>query len=142
MKKLFGTRVQVFHNWIHSPRNWYWDDVRKGFTVFAFTPDLVHVNREGNNSRLVQQLVEYHVEKIYDADFYKALLAYLRDRKSVSTHWMDLQGMTKNKMTKELRAKINEESNRDMGYNESTRREVKAWSSELMKSMTGMKHWT
>jgi hypothetical protein len=135
MRKLFQSRVKVFHDWIHSPQNWFWDDERKGFSVFAFTPDMVWVN-----NHLVQQLAVYHVDMFYgingkDPEFAKFLPRYLGDRKYLAACWMTVEGTPKYKFPRELRTRMNHAQFQVDGVPFSICEEVKTHYANLMKHL-------
>jgi hypothetical protein len=141
MRNLFSKRVKVFHDWLHSPQNWYWDDVRKGFSVFAFTPDMVWVN-----NRLVQQLAVYHVDMFYSKDgneseFAKLLTRYLKDRHYLAACWMTLEGSVGYKFPTELRTEMNHIEYTRTGCPETVCEKVRNHYSRLMKHMPSSKHY-
>ena len=50
---LFTERVKAFHDWIKTPRNWYWDEITGHFYVFTFASEMIDVPFSG----CVQQMV-------------------------------------------------------------------------------------
>lgn len=136
MKKLFGERVSVIHEWMHSPRNWYWDKDLGEFVVFAFAPDMVQVHRDGKIPCLVQEMVEYRVGRFYTDEFRLSLLAFLRDRKLLSGRWMEMMGRGINKISKDLRDRVDNPEYKINGYPDALCREVKEWTDGIMKCIS------
>ena len=132
MKKLFGERVSVIHEWMHSPRNWYWDGGLGEFVVFAFSPDMVNVHRAGQTPCLVQEMVEYRVGRFYTDEFRLSMAAFLRDRKALSSNWLDVMGRKENKISVELRARVEKAEYKINGYPHSVCKEVEGWIDGIM----------
>ena len=90
MKHLFTQRTHMFYEWIHDPHNWYWDGVDKRFCVFAFSPDMVFVERLGK-THLVQQLSVYYVDQLFPgathADFVAEMKLFRNLRKETLPAW-------------------------------------------------------
>ena len=97
-KSLFVQRTTMFYNWIHDPRNWYWDDVAGRFCVFVFSPNMLLVDRTGGpgGKHLVQQLSLYYVDQMFPGTtpvklkFQAEFREYKRLRAKAAEVWNEL----------------------------------------------------
>ena len=113
MKNLLQQRTHMFYEWIHDPHNWYWDSVGKRFCVFAFSPDMVFVQR-GSKTHLVQQLSVYYVDQLYPgeahADFVAAMKRYRDLRRVALAAWNAAEATVP--MPGDLRTRVDKEVKR------------------------------
>ena len=141
MRKFFSERVSVLHEWMHSPRNWYWDKDLGEYVVFAFAPDMVQVHREKRISCLVQEMVEYRVGRFFTEGFYSALVAYLKTRTKLSDRWMEMMGRTEHKIPADLRKKVDNPAYKTAGYPFSVCKDVKEWTDRITACIKKDEHF-
>ena len=117
-RRLYQERASMFYHWIHDPRNWYWDHTTRRFCVFAYTPNMVFVQRDGAARHLVQQLAVYYVSQLYPGEaqdaYRKQTREFLMLRNEALQAWTKAEKT--HPMDPALRARIDKEAASGVGF--------------------------
>lgn len=135
-RALFQQRVEIFYRWIHCPRNWFWDEERQDFFVFAFTPDMVSLAHPITGRQIyVQQLAEYRVGILFEEKFGESVQEFLSLRKRVEFLWGKVEFETKNQIPPNLRHDVEIEQAAQNGYSKEVKTRVESWWKQMMAGL-------
>jgi hypothetical protein len=139
VKRLFADRTTLFFKWVHTPNNFYWDDVEQRMCVFAFTPDMAIVERGGGKRHLVQQLAVYYVDHLFlgkeQQRYIHELDVFRKLRKQTLGAWLEAE--KGHPMPAAIQARIEDETETGKGFGDRLCSDVQAHFAQIVSRMRG-----